>query len=81
MKCICLIFQQKKRNDLLKDLFKTNRPVYFTTKIIRYGLRAAGLAQDGETPIFYRQAGRIGGISAALKRLFDILFSGVLLLY
>ena len=37
------------------------------------------MAQDGETPIFYRQAGRIGGISAALKRLFDILFSGVLL--
>ena len=69
----------EKRNDLLKICFKTNRPVYFTTKLSDMELRAAGLAQDGETPIFYRQAGRIGGISAALKRLFDILFSGVLL--
>ena len=78
MKCICLISAEK-RNDLLKICFKTNRPVYFTTKLSDMELRAAGLAQDGETPIFYRQAGRIGGISAALKRLFDILFSGVLL--
>ena len=35
----------EKRNDLLKICFKTNRPVYFTTKLSDMELRAAGLAQ------------------------------------
>jgi len=70
----------EKRNDLLKICFDENKLVYFTTKLSDMELRTAGLAQDGETPIFYRQSGRIGGISAMIKRAFDIVLSGVLLI-
>lgn len=67
------------RNDLLKICFEKNMPVYFTTKLADMELRGASLAQDGESPIFYKAAYGMGHRSAVVKRLCDIVLSGAAL--
>lgn len=69
-----------KRNDLLKICFAGQKPVYFTTKLSDMELRIAGLAQDGDTPLFYCDAYRMGKKQAWLKRMFDIIFSFIFLI-
>ncbi len=69
----------EKRNDLLKKCFDYNKPVYFTAKLSDMELRSASLAQDGDMPVFYWSGYGIGRVSAILKRLFDVLLSGILI--
>lgn len=63
------------RNDMLKECFKYNKPVFFTSKISDMELRTAKVAQDGDVALFYRSAHGISGKNAMLKRAFDAFFA------
>ncbi len=69
-----------KRNDLLKICLVNQKPVYFTSKISDMELRTAGLAQDGDTPVFYYGVYKIGKKQEVIKRIADVVFSVILLL-
>lgn len=63
------------REDYIKICFEQNMPVYFSTKLTDMELRGAALAQDGETPIFFKSAYGMGHKTSILKRIIDIVLS------
>lgn len=68
------------RKRLLKFCYEHDKTVYCTANLSDVLLRASGLAQDIDTPVYYCTSFGIGGVSAMLKRIFDIAFSAVALL-
>ena len=68
------------RNDWLKICFENNKPVFFTSKLMDMEIRGASLAQDGEAPIFYKSAYGMSKKSAVVKRMLDVVLSGVALI-
>ena len=67
------------RKRLLKYCYEKNKVVYCTANLSDVILRTAGLTQDVDRPIYYCTSFGIGGISAILKRMFDIVFSIIML--
>ena len=67
------------RNDLLKECYRYNKPVFFSVKLSDVEIRAAKVAQDAEEPLFYIAGHGMGKRGAFLKRAFDVLFAVVFL--
>lgn len=63
------------RKRLLKYCYEHDKVVYCTSNLSDVLLRASGLTQDIDTPVYYCTSFGVGGVSAMLKRLFDICFS------
>ncbi len=68
------------RKRLLKYCYEHDKTVYCTANLSDVLLRASGLAQDIDTPVYYCTSFGIGGVSATLKRIFDVMFSLLLLI-
>ena len=67
------------RKRLLKYCYEKNKAVYCTANLSDVILRTAGLTQDVDKPIYYCTSFGIGGISAIIKRMFDIIFSIIMI--
>lgn len=67
------------RKRLLKYCYEKNKVVYCTANLSDVILRTAGLTQDVDKPIYYCTSFGIGGISAIIKRMFDIIFSIIMI--
>ncbi len=68
------------RKRLLKYCYEHDKVVYCTANLSDVLLRTSGLTQDIDSPVYYCTSFGIGGVSAAIKRLFDIVFSAVVLI-
>ena len=68
------------RKRLLKYCYEHNKVVYCTANLSDVILRAAGVTQDIDSPVYFCTSFGISGISAVIKRAFDIVFSVVMLL-
>lgn len=68
------------RKRLLKYCYECNKVVYCTANLSDVILRTAGLTQDKDSPVYYCTSFGIDGISAVIKRAFDIVFSLVMLI-
>lgn len=68
------------RNDLIKICFENRKSVLFTAKLSDTTVRSTGLAQDGETPIFYCEGYGIGRAAGRWKRIFDVVGSALMLI-
>lgn len=69
----------EQRNQILKTCYAKRKTVYFTSKLSDILVKAAALAQDGDTPVYYSKRFGAGGPSAVVKRFFDIICSGLAL--
>lgn len=69
----------QERNDFLKLCFELGRPAFFTSKLSDIELRHSALAQDGDSPIFYMNRFGITTSSYVVKRIFDLICSGIAL--
>lgn len=69
------------RKKLLKYCYEHNKVVYCTANLSDVILRAAGLTQDVDSPVYYCTSFGIGGVSAIIKRAFDIVFSLIVLIF
>ena len=70
----------EQRNEILKTCYANRKTVYFTSKLSDILVKAAALAQDGDTPVYYSKRFGAGGPSAAVKRFFDVICSGFALI-
>ncbi len=68
------------RKRLLKYCYEHDKVVYCTANMSDVLLRTSGLTQDMDTPIYYCTSFGVGGVSALLKRMFDIMFSLLLII-
>ncbi len=68
------------RKRLLKYCYEHDKVVYCTSNLSDVLLRASGLTQDIDTPVYYCTSFGVGGVSAMLKRAFDIGFSFIFLI-
>lgn len=68
------------RKKLLKYCYEHNKVVYCSVNLSDVILRTAGLTQDVDSPVYYCTSFGIGGISALIKRIFDIVFSLIMLI-
>lgn len=73
------IGEELKKN-VLKYCFEKGKIVYITMGMEDILMRSAGLAKDGDIPVYYSTNFGIGGVSAVIKRAFDIVASGLALL-
>ena len=69
----------EQRNEILKTCYAKRKTVYFTSKLSDILVKAAALAQDGDTPVYYSKRFGAGGPSAVAKRVFDVVCSGLAL--
>lgn len=67
------------RNDLMKICYEKGKLVFFTTKVSDVLLKASGITQDGDTPVYYCECFGIGRVSSFIKRIFDIVCSFIAL--
>ena len=65
------------RNDIIKACFATDKRVYFTPKISDILIKGSEEVNLFDTPLYLCKNVGMDGISAAIKRLGDILISGV----
>ena len=65
------------RNDIVKACFATDKRVYFTPKISDILIKGSEEVNLFDTPLYLCKNVGMDGISAAIKRLGDILISGV----
>lgn len=65
----------KIRKKLLKYCYEHNKVVYCTANLSDVILRTAGVTQDVDSPVYYCTSFGIGGISAIIKRAFDIVIA------
>lgn len=72
-------FSASVRNRTINLCFDKKKTVMYTACISDVLLRASGLAQDEDVPVYYCSNFDVGGMSASLKRVFD-LFTAVLAL-
>lgn len=68
------------RKKLLKYCYEYNKVVYCSVNLSDVILRTAGLTQDVDSPVYYCTSFGIGGISAVIKRAFDIVFSLIMII-
>lgn len=68
------------RKRLLKYCYEHDKAVYCTANLSDVLLKTSGVTQDVDTPVYYCTSFGIGGVSATLKRMFDIVFSVVMLI-
>lgn len=69
----------KVRKRLLKYCYERNIVVYCTANMSDVILRTAGITQDKDSPVYYCTSFGIDGASAVIKRIFDVVFSVVML--
>ncbi|MBR4707312.1 MAG: sugar transferase [Pseudobutyrivibrio sp.] len=65
------------RNDIIKACFATDKRVYFTPKISDILIKGADEVNLFDTPLYLCKNVGMDGIQAAIKRLGDILISGI----
>lgn len=65
----------KWRNRIMRYCFEKNKTVLCTANLSDVLLKASGLAQDGDTPVYYCTSFGVNEITARLKRMFDFGFS------
>ena len=69
-----------KKAELLKYCFENGKLVYITMEPGDILIKSAGLAKDGDIPVYYNTNFGIDGVSATIKRCFDVAASAVALL-
>ncbi len=72
-----------RRNEILKYCFENGKIVYVTATLPDILMKASGLAQDVDVPVYYNTNFGIGKISSIIKRLMDVVFAiaGLLILW
>lgn len=65
----------QQRNSLMKICYDKNKLVFITAKLSDVLIKASGVTQDVDTPVYYCERFGISRASAFLKRCFDIVFS------
>lgn len=65
----------KWRNRIMRYCFDKNKTVLCTANLSDVLLKASGLAQDGDTPVYYCTSFGLNEITAKLKRIFDFVSS------
>lgn len=63
------------RNELIKICYEKEKIVFITTKLSDILIKASGITQDGDTPVYYCECFGIGKGSAITKRAFDLVCS------
>lgn len=69
----------ERRNKLLKFCYKNDKTVYCTAKLSDVLMRASGMTQDIDTPVYFCTKFGIGRFSERLKRSFDVVCSALAL--
>ncbi|MGN0481489.1 MAG: sugar transferase [Lachnospiraceae bacterium] len=68
-----------KKTELLEYCFENGKLVYITMEPGDILIKSAGLAKDGDTPVYYNTNFGIGGVNAIIKRCFDVVASAIAL--
>lgn len=64
-----------KKTELLKYCFENGKIVYIAMELGDVLMKSSGLAKDGDVPVYYSTNFGIGGVSALIKRSFDVVAS------
>ena len=70
----------QQRNLLMKICYEKGKLVYITTKLSDILIKASGITQDMDTPVYYCERFGIGKNAELIKRMFDIICSLVALI-
>lgn len=66
-----------KKSELLKYCFECSKIVYMTIEFGDILMKSAGIAKDADTPVYYSTNFGIGGASGMIKRICDVVLSGI----
>ena len=71
----------QQRNLLMKTCYDKGKLVYITTKLSDILIKASGITQDVDTPVYYCERFGLGKNAEITKRIFDIVCSFIALIF